>query len=65
LSDTPEPVGDRRDEPDARLAHNAMRCEDCGIVWYSAVAELTASWASCVRCGGTLHTERRAAAPVG
>ena len=42
------------------MAENAMRCDACGTVWYSAVASLTVSWARCVRCDGPLHLERRA-----
>ena len=36
-----------------------MRCEQCGTIWYSAVAPLTVSWATCASCGGPLHIERR------
>jgi hypothetical protein len=51
--------GDRRADAEGRLGDNAMRCERCGTVWYSAVAPLTVSWASCAGCGGPLHIERR------
>ena len=51
--------GERRADAAGRLGDNAMRCEHCGTVWYSAVAPLTATWASCARCGGPLHVERR------
>jgi uncharacterized paraquat-inducible protein A len=50
---------ERRSDPSERLAANAMRCESCGTVWYSAIAYLTSGWARCARCGGPLHTERR------
>lgn len=50
---------ERRAHSSARLGERAMRCEQCGTVWYSAVAELTASWAACASCGGPLHVERR------
>jgi uncharacterized paraquat-inducible protein A len=53
-------VEERRSDPSSRLASNAMRCASCGTVWYSAIAHLTATWAECARCGGHLHTERRA-----
>jgi len=41
------------------LDDRGMRCEDCGTLWYSAVAEIAAAWARCIRCGGSLHVERR------
>ena len=37
----------------------AMRCCDCGKVWFSAVAELVVGRFGCVSCGGPLHLERR------
>jgi len=36
-----------------------MRCDGCGTVWYSAVASTVVRWGSCIRCGGSLHIERR------
>jgi hypothetical protein len=51
---------DRRTEWEP-MAENAMRCDACGTVWFSAVAALTVSWATCVQCGGPLHVERRSA----
>jgi hypothetical protein len=43
----------------------AMRCERCGTTWF---AQLTghATWLArtCRRCGGHLHTERRAQADM-
>ena len=41
------------------LHERAMRCEECGMVWFSAVAQIASAWARCVRCGGRVHTERR------
>jgi uncharacterized paraquat-inducible protein A len=38
---------------------NAMRCCECGTVWYSRVADMLVTWARCARCEGELHTERR------
>ena len=52
-------VGERRADAAHRMGERAMRCERCGTIWYSAVASLTASWASCAGCGGPLHVERR------
>ena len=39
-----------------------MRCSGCGTVWFSAVAPLTVTWATCAGCGGPLHVERRLSA---
>jgi len=50
---------DRRRSDSERLGENAMRCSSCGTVWYSAVAPLTVTWATCAGCGGPLHIERR------
>ena len=50
---------ERRTDPSARMAANAMRCASCGTVWYSAIAHLTSTWAQCARCRGPLHIERR------
>jgi hypothetical protein len=36
-----------------------MRCEGCGTVWYSAVASTVVRWGRCIRCGGSMHIERR------
>ena len=55
---------ERRADAEHRLGDNAMRCERCGTIWYSAVAALTASWASCASCGGPLHVERRGVTDV-
>ena len=44
----PTPFGDRE-----------MRCEDCGTIWYSAVASTVVTWGRCIQCGGRLHIERR------
>jgi hypothetical protein len=38
---------------------NAMRCSECGTIWYSRLAEQLVTWAQCVRCHGELHTDRR------
>ena len=39
-----------------------MRCDGCGTVWYSAVANTVVRWGRCIHCGGALHVERRAGA---
>jgi acetyl-CoA carboxylase beta subunit len=44
---------------EARMGERGMRCEGCGTVWYSAIADITAQWATCFTCGGKLHLERR------
>jgi len=36
-----------------------MRCQECGTLWYSAVAEIASAWARCIVCGGHLHVDRR------
>jgi hypothetical protein len=36
-----------------------MRCDECGTVWFSAVADKVVAWGQCVKCGGGLHLERR------
>lgn len=54
-----ESAPDRRNSDDHRMGENAMRCDRCGTVWYSAVAPLTVTWATCAGCGGPLHIERR------
>jgi len=36
-----------------------MRCDECGTVWFSAVADKVVGWGQCVKCGGHLHLERR------
>ncbi len=41
------------------MGERGMRCEDCGTVWYSALAEITHKWATCFTCGGKLHVDRR------
>jgi len=50
---------ERRNAEGKPLGENAMRCDSCGTVWYSAVAPLTVTWATCAGCGGPLHIERR------
>jgi len=57
MSEMERRSGERR--AGAPLSERQMRCQDCGTVWYSAVAEITATWGRCVRCSGQLHTERR------
>ena len=52
---------DRRASEDL-LHERAMRCDACGTVWYSAVADVAAVWARCIHCGGRLHRERRSGA---
>jgi hypothetical protein len=44
---------------EARMGERGMRCEDCGTVWFSAIAHITAQWARCFTCGGRLHLDRR------
>ena len=44
---------------EARMGERGMRCEGCGTVWYSAIAEITHKWATCFTCGGKLHVDRR------
>ena len=41
------------------MGERGMRCEDCGTVWYSAIATITSQWARCFSCGGRLHIDRR------
>jgi hypothetical protein len=50
-------TGERR--AGARLGDRQMRCEDCGTVWFSPLAETVAVWGRCIRCQGRLHVERR------
>jgi hypothetical protein len=50
---------ERRRGPAAILPPNAMRCTDCGTIWYSRLADQLIMWAHCARCRGELHTERR------
>jgi len=51
---------DRRRPGSEPLRADALRCEDCGTMWYDQLAELIASVGRrCRRCGGRLHAERR------
>ena len=50
---------ERRREAPTRFGEKGMRCEGCGTVWYSAVASTVVRWASCIRCGSSMHIERR------
>ena len=61
---TVEPVagrrqGQRRRSSTREMSANAMRCSDCGTIWYSRLAEQLVAWTPCARCTGQLHTERR------
>ena len=49
---------------DEHLGERGMRCEHCGRVSYSAVAELVVERFSCLSCGGALHRERRSGPPA-
>jgi predicted nucleic acid-binding Zn-ribbon protein len=49
--------GERR--ASGRLGERGMRCDDCGRVWFSAVADLVVARFACAACGGRLHRERR------
>jgi uncharacterized paraquat-inducible protein A len=50
---------ERRRSPAPVMPRNAMRCCDCGTIWYSRLADQLVTWAHCARCHGELHTERR------
>jgi len=50
---------ERRRSPAQVIPPNAVRCGDCGTIWYSRLADQLVTWARCARCDGTLHTERR------
>jgi hypothetical protein len=50
---------ERRQNARTGFGERAMRCLDCGTVWYSAVASTVVRWGRCIHCDGALHLERR------
>ena len=50
------------------MPSEGMQCEDCGVVWYSRVAQIIVRdprLGRCVQCGGRLDLAENDEAPAG